>query len=34
MKNMAPAEATKMMKDNKLTFEGYMAFWRDLTGGQ
>lgn len=34
MKAMAPAAQAKMMKDSQMTFDGYRALLREVSGGQ
>jgi hypothetical protein len=34
MKTMAPAAMAKMMKNDQMTFDGYRALWREISGGQ
>lgn len=34
MKTMAPATMAKMMKNDQMTFDGYRALWREISGGQ
>ena len=34
MKTMAPAAQAKMMKDDQMTYDGYRAVLREISGGQ
>jgi hypothetical protein len=34
MKTMAPAAQAKMMKSDQMTFDGYRALLREISGGQ
>jgi hypothetical protein len=34
MKKMSTADQTKMMQNDHMTFDGYRALWREISGGQ